>query len=126
MTRPVESNSGSAAKAGAEPAKPKPGHGDHLKDKSAAENEFQKTFTPGATYEAPVKLGSKEYDQDLWDSPMLRTLKRAIAGWEVPAAGSGKKLSNVLKADDPRLKETLGLPGRDAWRAAMQALVVSA
>ena len=126
MTRPVESKTGSGKPVTEGAPAPKPGHGDHLKPKSAAESEFQTQFTPGAVRGAPVKLGSKEYDADLWDTPMMRTLKRAITGWAVPAAGGGLTLSPVLKADDPRLVPTDQRPGREAWRVSLQSLVVSA
>ncbi len=125
MTRPVEPNTG-PSKATEVPVAKKPGHGDHLKPKTAAESEFQTQFTPGAVRGTPVKLGAKEYDADLWDSPMMRTLKRSITGWAVPPAGGGKPLSEVLKADDLRLVPTDQRPGREAWRSAMQQLVVSA
>lgn len=127
MTRPVDSNSGSFSPVGADaPARSKSGQGpDFLQNKSAAESDFQTQFTPGAVRGTPVKLGSKEYDADLWDSPMMRTLKRALSGWELPAAGSGKALGRVLKDDDVRLTPTLNLPGREAWRAKLQALIVS-
>src|SRR4051812_45237919 len=113
MSRGVESKSGSAE---AEAA-PAPGstakqrkQGDHVKDKSSRESEFQTNFTPGAAPQAPLKHGSKEYDRDLWDTPTMRTLKRALAGWEVPPAGAGLKLGRVLKDDDPRLQPTVKLP----------------
>lgn len=126
MTRPVDSSGGGKA-SGSEPGlSPRPGHGDHLKHKTAAETEFQTAFSPGAVREAPVKLGSKEYDADLWDSPMMRTLKRAITGWEVPPAAAGRVLTRVLKDDDPRLVETVKRAGREAWRSSLQQLVVAA
>jgi predicted ABC-type ATPase len=100
--------------------------GDVLKDKSAKESEFQTRFSPGSVRQAPIKLGAKEYDQALWDSPLLRTLKRALVGWEVPAPAGGQALSRALKDDDPRLRPTIERPSREGWRRAMQAALVHA
>src|SRR5688572_25547182 len=113
MTRPVDSNGG--GKPPSEPQSPprRTGQGDHMRPKTPSESEFQTQFTPGAVRGTPVKLGSKEYDADLWDSPTMRTLKRAITGWELPAAGGGKALGRVLKDDDPRLTPTDQRPGRE-------------
>ncbi|MBK7857070.1 MAG: zeta toxin family protein [Archangiaceae bacterium] len=122
-----------AAPAAAEPAAPaeppapaRRSQGDALKHKPLTESEFQTRFTPGAVPGTPVKLGAKEYDEDLWDSPALRGIKRALVSWEIPPAGSGRTLGRVLKDDDPRLVPTFQRPGREGFRAALTRLLVSA
>ncbi|MBL8956353.1 MAG: hypothetical protein JNK82_36605 [Myxococcaceae bacterium] len=98
--------------------------GDELVPKRPSDSEFEKSYAPGTAPHTPLKLGAKEYDGDLWDSPVLRTLKRAVVGWDMPSSPASP--GRVLKDDDVRLAATAGLPGRDAWRKALQQLVVSA
>ncbi len=97
--------------------------GDELVPKKPEQSEFEKSYAPGTAPHTPVKLGAKEYDADLWDSPLMRTLKRAVAGWPLPpdAPAPGR----ALRDDDPRLAPTARLPGREAWRKALQQLIVS-
>lgn len=100
--------------------------GDHLKQKSSGETHFEEAYTPATAPTAPVKLGSRDYGHDLFDTPFLRNLKAALAGFELPPATRPKPVSKVLPDGDVRLTPTLNLPGREAWRTNLQNLVVSA
>jgi len=102
----------------------RPDQGDELVPKSPKESAFEKAYAPGAKPGTPLKLGSVDYGADLHDSPLMRTIKRALVGWQLPAAPPA--LGRTLKDDDPRLLPTARRPGREAWRKALEELLVSA